>query len=59
MLGAGVALVKLSAQAEVSPRISLVAYGLLMISIAALTSATPSEQYWRWIRAQQYPAGAA
>jgi paraquat-inducible protein A len=55
MLGAVVALVKLSAQAEVSPRIALVAYGLLMISIAALTSATPSEQYWRWVRAQQYP----
>ena len=31
MLGAVVALVKLSAQAEVSPQVSLVAYGLLMI----------------------------
>ena len=53
MLGAVVALVKLSAQAEVSLRASLVAYGLLMMSIAALTSATPSEQYWRWVNAQR------
>jgi paraquat-inducible protein A len=58
-LGAVVALVKLSAQAEVSPRISLVAYGLLMISIAALTSTTPSEQYWRWVEARRNPAGPA
>lgn len=49
MLGAVVALVKLSAQAEVSPQISLIAYGLLMIAIAALTSATPTEQFWRWV----------
>ena len=53
MLGAVVALVKLSAQAEVSPQVSLAAYGLLMMSIAALTSATPSEQYWRWVKAQR------
>jgi len=59
MLGAVVALVKLSAQAEVSPGVSLVAYGLLMISIAALTSATPSEQYWRWVDAQRKPGSAA
>jgi paraquat-inducible protein A len=59
MLGAVVALVKLSAQAEVSPRVSLVAYGLLMLSIAALTSATPSEQYWCWVRAQQDPGDPA
>jgi paraquat-inducible protein A len=57
MLGAVVALVKLSAQAEVSPQVSLVAYGLLMICIAALTSATPSEQYWRWVRARLNPGG--
>jgi paraquat-inducible protein A len=49
MLGAVVALVKLSAQAEVSPQISLIAYGLLMMAIAALTSATPNEQFWRWV----------
>jgi len=50
-LGAVVALVKLSAQAEVSPRVALMAYGLLMIAIAALTNATPGEQYWRWVSA--------
>ena len=49
MLGAVVALVKLSAQAEVSPRVSLIAYGLLMVSIAALINAMPAEQYWRWV----------
>jgi len=41
--------VKLSAQSEVSPRVSLLAYGLLMFSIAALINATPGEQYWRWV----------
>lgn len=59
MLGAVVALVKLSAQAEVSPRVSLLAYGLLMLSIAALTSATPGEQYWRWVKAQRDPGSRA
>jgi paraquat-inducible protein A len=59
MLGAVVALVKLSAQAEVSPQVSLVAYGLLMMSSAALTSATPSEQYWRWVKAQRKPGNPA
>jgi paraquat-inducible protein A len=48
-LGAVVALVKLSAQAEVSPGVSLIAYGLLMLALAALINATPGEQYWRWI----------
>jgi paraquat-inducible protein A len=57
MLGAVVALVKLSAQAEVSPRVSLIAYGLLMIAIAALTSATPSEQYWLWVTSQRDAGG--
>jgi len=53
MIGAVVALVKLAAQAQVAPRLALVAYGLLMFSLAALTSATPSEQYWRWVAAQR------
>jgi paraquat-inducible protein A len=48
VLGAIVALVKLSAEAEVSPRIALVAYGLLMFTLTALTSVTPAEQFWRW-----------
>jgi paraquat-inducible protein A len=59
MMGAVVALVKLAAQAQVSPQVALLAYGLLMISIAALTSATPSEQYWRWVAAQRDPRGSA
>jgi paraquat-inducible protein A len=50
MLGAVVALVKLSAQAEVSPRVSLIAYGVLMIVLAALSSATPTEQLWQWAK---------
>jgi paraquat-inducible protein A len=49
MLGAVVALVKLASQAQVSPRVSLIAYGCLMFVLAALTSATPTEQFWRWI----------
>ena len=53
MLGAVVALVKLSAQAEVSPHVSLIAYGFLMISMAALINATPSEQFWRWVAASE------
>jgi paraquat-inducible protein A len=48
-LGAVVALVKLSAQAEVSPGVSLIAYGLLMFAMAALINATPGEQYWHWV----------
>lgn len=48
MLGALVALVKLAAQAEVAPRIALIAYGLLMLALAALAGATPTEQFWQW-----------
>ncbi len=50
MLGAIVALVKLSGEAEVSPRIALIAYGLLMITLTALSSMTPTEQFWQWLR---------
>jgi paraquat-inducible protein A len=49
VLGAIVALVKLSSEAEVAPRIALVAYGLLMLMLAAMASVTPTEQFWRWI----------
>jgi paraquat-inducible protein A len=59
MMGAVVALVKLSAEAQVSLGVSLLAYGLLMISIAALISATPSEQYWRWVAARRAPGSPA
>jgi paraquat-inducible protein A len=51
MLGALVALVKLSALAEVVPGVALFAYGALMLVLAALTSVTPPEQFWRWVEA--------
>jgi paraquat-inducible protein A len=49
MLGALVALVKLAAMAQVIPGIALFAYGALMLSLSALTSITPTEQFWRWV----------
>ena len=49
MLGAIVALVKLSAMAQVVPGISLFCYFALMLALAGLTSITPTEQFWRWV----------
>ena len=49
MLGALVALVKLAAMAEVIPGVSLFSYGALMLALSALTSITPTEQFWRWV----------
>jgi paraquat-inducible protein A len=49
VLAALVAMVKLAAQAEVSPRVALGAYGLLMFTLTALNAITPVEQFWRWI----------
>ena len=49
MLGAIVALVRLSSFAKVVPGIALVSCGLLMMALAALTSRTSPEQYWRWV----------
>jgi paraquat-inducible protein A len=49
MLGALVALVKLSALATVIPGIALFAYGALMLVLSGLTSITPTEQFWRWV----------
>jgi len=49
MLGALVALVKLSALAQVIPGISLFAYAALMFTLAWLTSITPTEQFWLWV----------
>ena len=49
VLGALVALVKLSALAEVVPGVSLYSYGALMLVLSALTSITPTEQFWRWV----------
>jgi paraquat-inducible protein A len=48
MLGAVVALVRLSAFAKVVPGIALVCCGLLMMCMAALTSLTSPEQFWDW-----------
>lgn len=49
LLGALVALTKLSGMADIVPGIALVCYGLLMLPLAALASATPTEQFWRWV----------
>jgi len=49
MLGALVALFKLAALAEVVPGISLACYGALMLTLAGLTSVTPTEQFWHWV----------
>ena len=48
MLGALVAVVKLAALAHVVPGISLFAYGALMLTLAGLTSITPTGQIWQW-----------
>jgi paraquat-inducible protein A len=49
MLGTLVALVRLSAFAEVIPGVALWSCLLLMLSLAALTSRTSPEQFWGWV----------
>jgi len=49
MLGALVAMVRLSAYAKVVPGVALVCCGLLMMCMAALTSLTPAAQFWYWV----------
>ena len=49
MLGSLVALVKLAALAQVVPGIALFSYGALMLTLAGLTSITPTAQFWRWV----------
>lgn len=49
MLGALVAVVKLSALAQVIPGISMFCYGALMVTLAGLTNVTPTEQFWVWV----------
>lgn len=49
MLGAVVALVRLSAFAKVVPGIALVCCGLLMMCMAALTALTSPDQFWHWV----------
>jgi paraquat-inducible protein A len=49
MLGVLVALVRLSAYARVIPGVALWSCGLLMLTLAALTSRTTPGQFWRWV----------
>jgi paraquat-inducible protein A len=49
VLAALVAMVKLAAQAEVTPRVALVAYGLLMFTLTTLNAIVSPEQFWQWI----------
>ncbi len=49
LLGALVALVKLSGMAEVTAGISLFAYAGLMLCLAGLASVTGGGQPWRWL----------
>jgi paraquat-inducible protein A len=51
MLGALVALVRLSAFARVIPGVAIWSCGLLMLALAALTSRTTPGQFWRWVEA--------
>jgi paraquat-inducible protein A len=49
MLGAVVALVRLSSFARVLPGVALWSCALLMLTLAALTSRTSAGQFWRWV----------
>jgi paraquat-inducible protein A len=49
MLGALVALVRLSKFAHIVPGVSLWSCALLMICLSALTGVTSPEQFWRWV----------
>jgi len=49
MLGALVAIVRLSAFARVVPGVALWSCALLMLSLSALTSHTAPGQFWRWV----------
>ena len=53
MLGALVALVKLSAMAQVVPGISLFCYAALMMTLSGLTTITPTEQFWQWVEGRR------
>lgn len=52
MLGALVALVRLSSFARVLPGVALWSCALLMLTLAALTSRTSAGQFWHWV--EQY-----
>jgi paraquat-inducible protein A len=49
MLGVLVALVRLSAYARVIPGVALWSCGLLMLTLAALSSRTAPGQFWHWV----------
>jgi len=49
MLGAIVALVRLSKFAHITPGIALWSCALLMLCLSALTSQTSPEHLWRWV----------
>lgn len=49
MLGALVALVRLSAYARVIPGVALWSCAFLMLTLAALTSRTTPGQFWQWV----------
>jgi paraquat-inducible protein A len=49
VLAALVAMVKLASQAEVTPRVALGAYGLLMFTLTTLNAIVSPEQFWQWI----------
>jgi paraquat-inducible protein A len=49
MLGALVALVRLSNFAHISPGVALWSCALLMLCLSALASITSTEQLWRWV----------
>jgi len=49
MLGALVALVRVAAYAGVIPGVALWSCGLLMLTLAALTSRTSAAQFWSWV----------
>jgi paraquat-inducible protein A len=49
MLGALVALVRLTAFAQVVPGVALWSCALLMLTLAALTSRTSPGQFWSWV----------
>ena len=52
MLGALVALVRLSAYAQVVPGVALWSSALLMLTLAALSNQTSPEQFWRWVESR-------
>jgi paraquat-inducible protein A len=53
MLGTLVALVRLSAYAQVFPGVALWSSVLLMLTLAALLNQTSPEQFWRWVESSR------